>query len=116
MTDTEPTKETGEWRRPKSAPCSMVQTPLVDYMWGVDDTRSTARDRQLHAAARALYGVCPLKDKCLALAVVQRMRNAGIMGGLNGTERRYVAHLAESQGVLLALSVPALRFHIRQFK
>ncbi|WP_276829198.1 hypothetical protein [Bifidobacterium coryneforme] len=66
MTDTEPTKETGEWRRPKSAPCSMVQTPLVDYMWGVDDTRSTARDRQLHAAARALYGVCPLKDKCLA--------------------------------------------------
>ena len=38
------------------------------------------------------------------------------MGGLNGTERRYVAHLAESQDVLLALSVPALRFHIRQFK
>ena len=99
MTDTEPTKETGKWRRPKSTPCSMVQTLLVDYMWGVDDTRSTARDRQLHAAARALCGVCPLKDKCLALAVVQRMRNAGIMGGLNGTERRYVAHLAESQGV-----------------
>ena len=99
MTDSEATKQTGEWRRPKVAPCSMVQSPLVDYMWGIDDTRSASRDRRLHAAARALCGVCPLKDKCLALAVVQRMKNAGIMGGLNDTERRYVAHLAQSQGI-----------------
>lgn len=55
MTDTEPTRETGEWRRPKSAPCSMVQTPLVDYMWGVDDTRSTARDRR----PRPVRGLSP---------------------------------------------------------
>ena len=99
MTDSEATGRTGEWRRPKAAPCSMVQSPLVDYMWGIDDTRSASRDRQLHAAARALCGVCPLKDRCLALAVVQRMKNVGIMGGLNDTERRYVAHLAQSQGV-----------------
>lgn len=77
----------------------MVQSPLVDYMWGIDDTRSASRDRRLHAAARALCGVCPLKDRCLALAVVQRMKNAGIMGGLNDTERRYIAHLAQSLGV-----------------
>lgn len=99
MTDSEATGHTGEWRRPKAAPCSMVQSPLVDYMWGIDDTRSASRDRQLHAAARALCGACPLKDRCLALAVVQRMKNAGIMGGLNDTERRYVAHLAQSQGI-----------------
>lgn len=99
MTDSEATGHTGEWRRPKAAPCSMVQSPLVDYMWGIDDTRSASRDRQLHAAARALCGACPLKDRCLALAVVQRMKNAGIMGGLNDTERRCVAHLAQSQGV-----------------
>lgn len=99
MTDSEATGHTGEWRRPKAAPCSMVQSPLVDYMWGIDDTRSASRDRRLHAAARALCGACPLKDRCLALAVVQRMKNMGIMGGLNDTERRYVAHLAQSQGV-----------------
>lgn len=99
MTDSEATEHTGEWRRPKAAPCSMVQSPLMDYMWGIDDTRSASRDRQLHAAARALCGVCPLKDRCLALAIVQRMKNVGIMGGLNDTERRYVAHLAQSQGV-----------------
>lgn len=99
MTGGEADGQTGGWRRPKAAPCSMVQSPLVDYMWGIDDTRSASRDRRLHAAARALCGVCPLKDRCLALAVVQRMKNAGIMGGLNDTERRYVAHLAQSQGV-----------------
>ena len=99
MTDSEATRQTGEWRRPKVAPCSMVQSPLVDCMWGIDDTRSASRDRRLHAAARALCGVCPLKDKCLALAVVQRMKNVGIMGGLYDTERRYVAHLAQSQGI-----------------
>lgn len=99
MTDGEADGQMGGWRQPKAAPCSMVQSPLVDYMWGIDDTRSASRDRRLHAAARALCGVCPLKDRCLALAVVQRMKNAGIMGGLNDTERRYIAHLAQSLGV-----------------
>lgn len=99
MTNRKEDGQSGEWKRPKAAPCSMVQSPLVDYMWGIDDTRSASRDRRLHAAARALCGVCPLKDRCLALAVVQRMKNAGIMGGLNDTERRYVSHLAQSQGI-----------------
>lgn len=90
----------GDWRRAADAdtPCSLVKPPLADYMWGVDDTGSQSRDNKLHKAAISLCDVCPVQHRCLAYAIVCHV-SSGIMGGLNVTERNFLARLIEADGI-----------------
>lgn len=83
---------------------------LSDRMWGLERGDPLA-DRNLRDVGRRLCALCPVRNMCLADAMVNQVQN-GIYGGLGLTERKTLARIMESQGLpvrgILVRGMPSL--------
>lgn len=86
-----------DWKdRALCAPILDADPLLFDRLWGFTDPV----ERPLVRAGKQICAVCPVREECLAEAIVDEQQS-GIYGGLNLSDRKYAARLIEETGMLV---------------
>ncbi|MCI1902047.1 MAG: WhiB family transcriptional regulator [Bifidobacteriaceae bacterium] len=77
-------------------PILRANPELFDRLWGFSDPV----DRDFVLVGKKICGECPVREECLAEAIVDH-RDEGIYGGFSLSERKYAARILESAGLMV---------------